>query len=126
MNYLLDTHILLWAADGRLPKKALEIIENDNNTLYFSPVSLWEIIIKNTLGRADFSVDAAALHKGLLAAGYKELPIRVSHSLAVAALPENHKDPFDRMLLAQATSENYTLVTADKIVGKYGDGIVLV
>ncbi|PPK51327.1 type II toxin-antitoxin system VapC family toxin [Marinobacter persicus] len=121
MNLLLDTHILLWAAaePQKLPGQAIELLENPVNPLYFSAASIWEVVIKNGLGRADFHVDPHLLRRGLLDNGYLELPISSQHTLAVSHLPDIHKDPFDRILVAQAESEGFLLLTADDIVAKY-------
>jgi PIN domain nuclease of toxin-antitoxin system len=121
MKYLLDTHILLWAASepGKLSKAAQKLIGNLENTLYFSVASLWEISIKNGLGRTDFSVDPGALRRGLLDNGYEELGISGLHAVAVNNLPSLHKDPFDRMLIAQAQIEGITLITADGAITQY-------
>ena len=121
MNLLLDTHILLWAAGvpQRLPAAARAMIEDPGTGLIFSTASLWEVVIKNGLGRADFSVDPHLLRRGLLENGYTELAVTGVHVLAVDLLPPIHKDPFDRLLVAQARSEGITLLTADEIVGGY-------
>ena len=121
MKYLLDTHILLWAATqpARLSKAAQKLIENPEHILYFSAASLWEVSIKNGLGRTDFSVDPAALRRGLLDNDYVELPISAQHAVAVNNLPNFHKDPFDRMLIVQAQLEGITLITADTAVTQY-------
>lgn len=121
MNCLLDTHLLLWAAGEpeKLSTKALQWIENPENVLYFSSASFWEIAIKNQLGRADFKLDARLLKRGLLDNGYVELSINTEHSLHINLLPTMHKDPFDRMLIAQATVEGMVLLTADASVAQY-------
>lgn len=121
MKLLLDTHILLWAAGlpGKLSRTARRLIEDDENLLLFSPVSLWEISIKKTLGRDDFQVDPRLLHRGLIDNGYEELPVASSHVLAAGDLPPLHKDPFDRMLIAQSAEEGVLLVTADSLVAQY-------
>jgi PIN domain nuclease of toxin-antitoxin system len=119
VNLLLDTHILLWAAAGTLPEKAENIVANVDNELYFSPVSLWEIGIKNNLGRSGFRIDPSMLRRGLLNNHYQELPITGLHALAVNDLPMLHKDPFDRMLLAQARCEGLFLLTSDGVLRKY-------
>lgn len=124
MNYLLDTHILLWAAAGELPAKAAEYLEDESNTLCFSAASIWEVVIKNGLGRSDFSVDPSLLYHGLLGAGYVEVPVTTEHALVVERLPQIHKDPFDRILLAQAISEHCTLLTADANIAKYQGPII--
>jgi PIN domain nuclease of toxin-antitoxin system len=115
LNLLLDTHVLLWAAQGlkRLSAKARQLIEDTDNLLYFSPVSLQEIIIKQGLNRPDFVVDTDAFYRGLVAAGYIELSLTAKHCLALAQLPLLHKDPFDRLLIAQALIEGKRLLTAD-------------
>lgn len=113
MKLLLDTHVLLWAAAGQLPKKARGLIEDTANRLFFSPASLWEIAIKRALKRDDFQVDAALLYHGLLENGYEELPMTGRHILFIDTLPPIHKDPFDRVLIAQALAEELTVVTAD-------------
>ncbi|MBU6512814.1 MAG: type II toxin-antitoxin system VapC family toxin [Betaproteobacteria bacterium] len=121
MKLLLDTHLLLWAAGQpeRLPAAALELIEDASNELCFSPASLWEIAIKRGLGRADFRADPRLIWRGLLDAGYNELPITSAHATAVDGLPALHKDPFDRMLVAQALVEGVVLLTADPVVASY-------
>jgi len=128
VKLLLDTHLLLWTAGKpeRLSKKARALIEKDEHELFFSSASLWEIVIKRNLGRDDFKVDARVLRRGLLDNGYSELPIASDHVVAVDGLPQHHKDPFDRVLVAQAIVEGITLVTSDPTVAKYGGSITLV
>jgi PIN domain nuclease of toxin-antitoxin system len=122
VKLLLDTHLLLWAAGDskRLSVKARKLLGDVNNDLLFSAASLWEIVIKRGLGRADFSVDARLLRRGLLDNGYLELPIRSEHVVAIDSLPPIHKDPFDRLLVATAIAEGITLLTVDPLVVKYG------
>jgi PIN domain nuclease of toxin-antitoxin system len=121
MKLLLDTHLLLWAAGQpeRLSDKALALIESPENELFFSAASLWEVAIKRGLGRADLHVDARLLRRGLLDNGYSELPIGSEHVVAIDNLPPIHKDPFDRILVAQAQVEGITLLTADPLVARY-------
>lgn len=120
MKLLLDTHLLLWAAAGSgLSAAAAALIEDPETDLVFSAASLWEVAIKSGLGRADFAVDAGVFRRALLESGYEELAITGAHAAAVAALPDLHKDPFDRMLIAQAMVEGITLVTADQAVLAY-------
>jgi PIN domain nuclease of toxin-antitoxin system len=121
MKFLLDTHLLLWAAaePRRLSKQARALIDNPDNDLLFSAASLWEVAIKRGLGREDFKVDARLLRRGLLDNGYGELPIISDHVVAIDSLPPIHKDPFDRILVAQATVEGVTLLTIDNIVSQY-------
>jgi len=128
MKLLLDTHLLLWAASEpeRLSVKAKAYFEDSQYELLFSAASMWEVTIKNGLGRADFKVDARLLRRGLLSNGYGELPISGAHAVFVANLPPIHKDPFDRILVAQATVEDITLLTADGAVARYPGPIELV
>jgi PIN domain nuclease of toxin-antitoxin system len=121
VKLLLDTHLLLWAATqpGRLPPKARKLIDHPGHDLIFSAASFWEIAIKNGLARADFEVDARLLRRGLLDNGYSELPVTSDHALAVNLLPPIHRDPFDRILVAQAMVEGIMLLTSDPLVAKY-------
>lgn len=121
MKLLLDTHLLLWAAGEpeRLPAKARELIEDMGNELLFSAASLWEVAIKRGLGRVDFQADARLLRRGLLDNGYSELPILSDHVVTIESLPPIHKDPFDRVLVAQATVEGITLLTLDPVLAQY-------
>ena len=121
MKLLLDTHLLLWAAGmpQRLPEEARALIEQQDTELIVSVASLWEIAIKNGLGRQDFMVDPHLLRRGLLENGYAELAITGAHAVAVNLLPPIHKDPFDRILVAQAQIESLTLLTTDEIVSRY-------
>ena len=126
MKLLLDTHLLLWAAMDNLSEEAKKLLLDENNILYFSPASIWEIVIKKSLGRDDFNVDAEVLRRGLLDNQYLELPITSQHALAVSDLPAIHKDPFDRILLAQAKSEGFSLVTSDSLLRKYAGPIIFI
>jgi PIN domain nuclease of toxin-antitoxin system len=121
MKLLLDTHLLLWAAGEprRLPKNIRTLLEDRDNELLFSAASLWEVAIKSGLGRKDFRVEARLLRRGLLDNGYSELPIVSDHVVAIESLPPIHKDPFDRVLVAQATVEGITLLTNDPVVAQY-------
>jgi PIN domain nuclease of toxin-antitoxin system len=121
MKLLLDTHLLLWAAGEpeRLSTKARALIDNPDNEPLFSAASLWEVAIKHGLGRDDFKVDARLLRRGLLDNSYSELPIVSDHVVATESLPPIHKDPFDRVLVAQATVEGITLLTIDSLVSQY-------
>ena len=125
MNLLLDTHLLLWTAvlPQRLSARARRLIAASENQLFFSSASLWEIAVKNALKRPDFNVDTRRLWRLLLAHGYRELPVSSEHAIAVETLPVIHKDPFDRMLVAQARSEGLLLLSADQTVADYGEGV---
>ncbi|WP_380184451.1 type II toxin-antitoxin system VapC family toxin [Kalamiella sp. sgz302252] len=115
-SYLLDTHILIWAAGQpeKLSKRVIDILINDNNRFFFSPASLQEISIKTALNKPDFNIDARALAKGLQEAGYLELPLYARHACDLANLPAMHKDPFDRLLVAQAKAEAISFITNDE------------
>ena len=121
MTALLDTHVLLWAAGlpDRLPSEARVLIENPATDLVYSAASLWEVAIKKGLGRADFDVDPRILRRALLDNGYTELAVTGAHAVEVDLLPPIHKDPFDRILVAQARVEGMTLLTADQRLGDY-------
>jgi len=128
MKLLLDTHILLWAAGRpkRLSESARTRLTAPENNLFFSAASIWEIVIKLGLGRDDFKVDPYRLRKMLVVHGYTEIPISSEHALRVHGLPLLHKDPFDRLLLAQARSEGMLLITADAAVAQYGESVMMV
>ena len=128
MKLLLDTHLLLWAAGqpNRLSAGARKLIDNPANQLLFSAASIWEVAIKRGLGRSDFQADPRVLRRGLLDNGYDELPILSEHVVAIESLPPVHKDPFDRLLVAQATVEGITFLTADSVVAKYPGPVRLV
>ena len=121
MKLLLDTHLLIWSAwtPRRISSAARSLISSTDNELIFSAASLWEIAIKQAMEKDDFEVDARVLRRGLLDNGYGELPVNGDHAVAIRALPLIHKDPFDRILIAQATIEGITLLTADPIVARY-------
>ena len=121
MKLLLDTHIVLWAVSQshRLTPEGRALLGDAENALLFSPVSIWEAAIKFGLGRSDFQVDPHVLRRALLDNDYEELSIRGEHAAALADLPFIHKDPFDRMLIAQAVIEGVTLVTSDPVIACY-------
>ncbi|HEX9669091.1 MAG TPA: type II toxin-antitoxin system VapC family toxin [Thermoanaerobaculia bacterium] len=121
MKLLLDTQLLLWAAGQpeRLSARARKLLQDPRNELLFSAASLWEIAIKKALGRDDFRVEPRLLRRGLLDNGYLELPVTGQHAVSIDGLPPLHKDPFDRLLLAQALIEGITLLTADPQLARY-------
>ncbi len=128
MSILLDTHILLWAAGAphRLPPHAMSLLEDDGTRLFYSAASIWEVAIKGALDRSDFRADPRLLRRGLLENGYGELPVSGAHAAAVGLLPRIHRDPFDRILVAQAQIEGLTLLTSDSTIGRYPGPIRLV
>ncbi|HEY3638529.1 MAG TPA: type II toxin-antitoxin system VapC family toxin [Rhizomicrobium sp.] len=121
MNLLLDTHLLLWSAGApdKLPRAARALIEDHDNELFFSAVSMRELSIKAQLGRDDFQVDVRILRRALLDNNYREIPLTSEHAVAILDLPPIHKDPFDRALIAQARCEGLTLLTLDTQVSQY-------
>ncbi|QDI82691.1 type II toxin-antitoxin system VapC family toxin [Methylorubrum populi] len=121
MRLLLDTHLLIWAlgAPEKLPSSARQVIDDPTHLPAFSTASIWELAIKQSLARSGNPIDAALLRRTLLRDGYEELPVLGIHATAVAGLPLIHKDPFDRLLVAQATVEGITLLTSDAHVARY-------
>jgi len=119
---LLDTHLILWAAfePERLSARAAKQLRSRETPLAFSLASLWEVAIKSSLGQPDFVVDCQVLHQGLLNQGFVELPIQAAHISRVATLPWVHRDPFDRLLVAQAMVERLSLLTSDAVLKGYG------
>ena len=115
---LLDTQILLWAlaGDRRLPKEARKVIEASD--VFVSAASIWEVAIKVAIGK--LKADAAAVRDALEPSGFEELPVTGAHAAHVASLPFHHRDPFDRLLVAQSELEPMMLVTADAQLGVYG------
>jgi len=128
LKLLLDTHVLLWAAGQaeKLSEQTRDLLKHPENLLFFSAASIWEIIIKLGLGREDFKVDPYRLRKMLILHGYSEIPVTAEHALKVDSLPLLHKDPFDRILLAQARVEGMVLLTCDKQVSQYQESVLLV
>ncbi|AWP22204.1 PIN domain nuclease [Acidiferrobacter sp. SPIII_3] len=128
MKLLLDTHLLLWAAGQpeQLSVTARTLLDDPQNSLVFSAASLWEITIKRGLGRPDFRVDPRLLYRGLLDNGYSELPVMSEHTVAIMELPAIHKDPFDRILVAQSLVEGVMLLTTDPVIARYAGPIRMV
>lgn len=128
MRILLDTHLLIWAANEkrRLPEAARIFIQDPDNDLFFSAASIWEISVKASLARKSFAIVPQRLHRGLLENGYTELPVSSIHSFGVITLPLIHKDPFDRILIAQASHEGCLFLTSDTALADYPGPIRLV
>ncbi len=122
---LADTHVLVWAAGNqqRLPEEVTMLLEDRANQIYFSLVSIWEVAIKFALGRDDFDMPPDVLRNELLGFGFLELAVKAQHVIAVAKLPHHHRDPFDRLLVAQAETEGLTLMTTDKTLARYGPSV---
>ncbi|NTU51941.1 MAG: type II toxin-antitoxin system VapC family toxin [Candidatus Aminicenantes bacterium] len=128
MRLLVDTHLLLWAAakSRRLPREARRLLEDPTHEVLFSAASLWEIVIKAALRRPDFKVDVALLRPALIEMGFAELPVSGAHAERLASLRPAHKDPFDRMLVAQSLAEPLVLLTNDSLLADYGDVVKVV
>ena len=127
MRVLLDTHVLLWAlgGHGRLSPTTRELLEDPATDVFFSAASIWEIAIKAALGRADFAVRPEEIAAAAVRDGFAELPVRSDAVALVARLPLHHRDPFDRLLVAQAVTEPARLLTADPRLPPYSDLITL-
>ena len=125
---LLDTQLLLWLAitPMRLPKQLHAALMDRHTPFLFSVASLWEVAIKTSLGKSGFQVDAGQLREGLRRQGLLELAIDAAHCLAVQHLPWIHRDPFDRLLVAQARHDGLTLLTADRLLSGYGNPVIWV
>lgn len=123
MRLLLDTHVLLWAlgAPERLGTALRTAIKDPDNDIMFSAVSIWEIAIKSALRKDDFQVESAEIVAAALESGFMELPVRSSAAVQVAKLPAHHRDPFDRLLIAQAIIEPATFYTADAQLEIYSE-----
>ncbi len=121
MRILLDTDLVVWAlADQkRLSVRARSVLEDRQSALVFSTASLWKIAIKRGLGKKGFQLDPRILRRTMLDDGYEELPVLGQHAVAVDSLPPIHKDPFDRILIAQAMVEGITLLTGDPVIAQY-------
>ena len=126
MNFLLDTHILMWAllGDEKLPRPAKHLIEDTRNTIFFSVVSLWEVALKKSLSKNGNTLpNTEELYSFCKQAGYTELPIASKHTMYLEYIDGNatpiHKDPFDRMLICQGETEGMLLVTSDKKIAQY-------
>ena len=121
MNFLLDTHILIWAAISphKISSELASLISDPSNHLYFSSASIWEISIKESLGKRDFKISSRKLHDGLIENGYIEIKVSALHVMEVIKLPFIHRDPFDRILVATAIWENMPLLTNDSKLSPY-------
>ena len=126
MRLLLDTHVLVWCLSGdrKLPRATADLIRDPATDVYFSAVSIWEVAIKSALGK--MRADASAMLKNLVDEGFEELPVTAQHTVATMTLPLHHRDPFDRLLVAQSRLESLRLLTDDRIMALYGEPVVLV
>jgi PIN domain nuclease of toxin-antitoxin system len=127
MRYLLDTHIVIWAMVGsdKLSDRAYSILQNQDNAFYVSSASVWEVAIKHRIRPEDVPVAPGQMIRFCRDSGIVELPIGFEHAQKVSMLPAYHNDPFDRMLLAQASVEDLLLLSHDRKLPPYGDFVVL-
>jgi PIN domain nuclease of toxin-antitoxin system len=130
MNILLDTHILLWVLTGsdKLPQKAIDIISDGNNEIYYSIASVWEVEIKNSIGKMPISGEELVDY--CRQAGFKLLEIKELHVFRLKTLNRDetapkHNDPFDRIMLAQAKTENYKFITHDTLISQYNEPCII-
>jgi PIN domain nuclease of toxin-antitoxin system len=121
VRLLLDTHVLLWSAESpeKLSPKARRELENPTNILFFSAASIWEVAIKVSLQKLALSMSSQQLVEALVGSDFTELPVSSAHAAKVASIPFHHRDPFDRLLVAQAEIEQMTLVSKDAILDAY-------
>jgi len=127
MSYLLDTHALLWWLfdDGRLSTTVRGILQDPSNVIFVSSASAWEIATKHRLGKLASAAPLVRDMPGIVArAGFKELPVTIEHGERAGSFPQPHRDPFDRMLAAQASLENLSLITRDPALSQFGVGVV--
>jgi PIN domain nuclease of toxin-antitoxin system len=127
MRLLVDTHLLLWAAarSRRLPRTARDLLEHASNQVFYSAASLWEIAIKLALRREGFAVDIEALRPAFARMGFEELAVTGLHAERLVTLPSIHRDPFDRMLVAQSLTESLRLLTNDAVLARYSDAVIV-
>ena len=128
MRLLLDTHLLLWALaePDRLDATTKAVLEDASNEVLFSAASVWEIAIKAGLGRSDFAFDPRQISRAALDTGFVELPVRSEAAALVSKLQPHHRDPFDRLLIAQAMNEPVRFYTADPLLPPYSELVTLV
>ncbi len=128
MRLLLDTHVLLWALaePDNLSESAHRLIESPENDIYFSAASIWEVAIKAQVARVNFSVKPGTLANAAVQSGFFELPVDSAAAAQVAELPLHHRDPFDRLLVAQAMLQPSRLLTVDRTLTKYSELIMLI
>ncbi|HEY1809878.1 MAG TPA: type II toxin-antitoxin system VapC family toxin [Acidobacteriaceae bacterium] len=121
MNYLLDTHVLLWtlADPDKVPGPMRRIIEDTRNRVWFSAASIWEIAIKHSLSKGDFPLEPTTIWKAARETGFEELGVSAEHAVGVDTLPWLHRDPFDRLLVAQARAAGMKLLSLDNDVNAY-------
>jgi PIN domain nuclease of toxin-antitoxin system len=132
VRVLIDTHVALWALldDPKMPKKAVEILMDENNEIYYSTASVWEVAVKHCIRPDDMIVDGKLFEKGCEDNGYKVLPIYNRHTFALGSLKRSvdapkHNDPFDRLLICQSKTEGMKFLTHDSLLSDYNEGCVI-
>jgi PIN domain nuclease of toxin-antitoxin system len=128
VSRLFDTHLLLWAVrePERLSRRAKELLDDASIERCFSVVSLWEAMVKSARRHAEFDIDGPTLRTKLLDSGFREIAVVATHAFSVRDLPDIHRDPFDRLLIAQAVVEGCTFVTHDTTIARYPAKVLLV
>jgi PIN domain nuclease of toxin-antitoxin system len=121
VRLLLDTNILLKGALGELPEKIISLLEDEKNDLHYSAAAIWEIAIKTGMGKLTLNMSTRSFEAELKGSGYRPLNITPEHTHTTTTLKDIHKDPFDRIMVAQAVCEGMTLVTSDRLLAGYGD-----
>lgn len=127
MRVLFDTHVLVWALiqPDKMPAACERVLNDSSNEFLFSSVNVWEIAIKSALGRPDFDLNPMDVLRAARATPLVEIPVKSSAAVRVAALPHHHRDPFDRILIAQAIDEAATLLTIDEVLAAYGSHVLV-
>lgn len=128
MKYLIDTHILIWHAQAneKLHAKIIEIINDSSNEIFVSAVSIWEMAIKKNLGKLAYPESFTKLEYDFVANFFELLPIKFIHNEVFSKLPQYHKDPFDRMIIAQAMAEDFTIITQDEKFKAYEPAVKII
>jgi PIN domain nuclease of toxin-antitoxin system len=126
MKLLMDTNVIIRSMSGTLEKEGADILEDTGNTLYYSSVNIWELVIKQRSGKLNMPIEASVVRQKLEEKGCRELPVTSRHALTTGALAAVNKDPFDRMLVAQAIVEGLTLITTDRLLSDYAAEVLTV
>ena len=128
MRALLDTHVLIWALGQprRLPKHIQLVLQEQQNEIFFSAASIWEIAIKTQIGRVHFSVQPIEIARAAIDSGFTQLPVFAEVAALVGRLPMHHRDPFDRLLIAQAINQPARLLTADRLLARYSELVTVI
>jgi PIN domain nuclease of toxin-antitoxin system len=126
MIYLVDTHVLIWLAvdSPRMGNLARDLLADPDNQIFFSAISIFEIAVKERLSKRGFEVEASAIRRMMIENDFAELAVTGTHAAHAATLPLVHRDPFDRLLVAQAMMEGFTLMTADEMIAQYSGPIL--